>query len=70
MKRFYLTFESDRKVCGDNEHHYGNASTLKTAKVYIELCKKMFAEDKPRHFKIWDTWSEGEKAELVYYQEN
>lgn len=55
MKRYFMEYESDRKVCGSYSHVYGFASTLKTAKSYIGRCRKREAEDNPRNFRVYDT---------------
>ena len=72
MKRYFLEYESDRKVCGDHSHIYGFASTLKTAKSYINRCKKEDIEYNPRNFRIYDTCGEcRENAHVpcVYHEE-
>ncbi len=58
MKRYFMEYESDRVVCGSNQHVYGNASSLKTAKGYISHAKKTQAEYNPRNFRIYDTWGD------------
>lgn len=58
MKRYFMEYESDKKVCGDNSHVYGFASTLKTAKSYISRCRKTDAQNNPRNFRIYDTWGD------------
>lgn len=61
MKRYFMEYESDQMICGDYTHVYGFASTLKTAKSYINKCRKAESEYNPRNFHIYDT--QGECAE-------
>ena len=71
MKRYFMEYESDRKVCGDYSHVYGFASTLKTAKSYISKCRKTYAEYNRRNFRIYDTQGEcgtEEHAPFVYQE--
>lgn len=72
MKRYFMEYESDRKVCGDYTHVYGFASTLKTAKSYIYECRKNQAHYNPRNFRIYDALGECEPNEDVHcvYQED
>ena len=72
MKRYFMEYESDRKVCGDYSHVYGFASTIKTAKSYIQKCRKTEAKYNPRNFRIYDTLGECAAGEHVpcVYQEN
>ena len=66
-KQFYLTYETDKVVCGSNEHFYGNASSIKTAQAYISRIRKEYASENPKNFKIFDCWTDcGEPAKLVY----
>ncbi len=58
MKRYFMEYESDQKVCGGYNHVYGFASTLKTAKSYIQKCRKTDAQHHPRNFRIYDTLGE------------
>ena len=58
MKRYYMCYDSDQIVCGSNEHVYGFASSLKTAKQYINRCCKEKAEYNPHNFRIYDTYSD------------
>ena len=69
MKRYYIEYESDEIVCGSNRHHYGYASTVKTAKDYIRRCRKSDAKHNPRNFKIFDTESAEEYATIVHEEE-
>lgn len=62
MKRYFMEYTSDKKVCGSYDHIYGNASTVKTAKGYISKCRKNNAEYNPRNFRIYDTWGEIDPA--------
>lgn len=61
MKRFFMEYESDKKVCGDYNHIYGFASTLKTAKSYIGRCRRDYADENPRNFRVYDTEGECEE---------
>ena len=54
MKRYYLRYDSDQIVCGSNEHTYGFANSLKTAKNYISRCRREKAEYNPRNVRIYD----------------
>ena len=65
MKRFYMEYESDKKVCGDYNHIYGFASTLKTAKSYIGRCKRNCTDENPRNFRVYDTAGECGENEHV-----
>ena len=58
MKRYMLQYESDQMVCRRNNHTWGYASTLKTAKTYINKCRKQEAKYNPRNFRIYDTYGE------------
>ena len=58
MKRYFVEFESDRIICRSNNHEYGRANSLKTAKGYISRIKKAFAEDNPRNIRIYDSWGD------------
>lgn len=72
MKRYFMEYDSDRKVCGSYSHIWGFASTIKTAKSYISRCKKRDAEHNPRNFRIYDTWGdapEGEHVPCVYHED-
>lgn len=53
-----MQYESDRIVCKSNEHIFGFASSLKTAKGYISKCKKSESEYNPRNFKIFDHYAD------------
>ncbi len=71
MKRYFMEYESDKKVCGSYSHVYGFASTLKTAKTYINRCRKNDVEYNPRNFRIFDTWgdcAENEHVPCVYQE--
>jgi len=66
-KQFYVRYESDKISCGSNDHTYGNASTIKTAKGYISKIKKELADEHPRNFRVYDCWTPyGEPAKIVY----
>lgn len=67
-KQFSVYFHSDvfdkcqynreTKEYGSNEHFYGNASTLATAKGYIARIRRELADENPRDFRIYDTWGD------------
>jgi len=54
MKRYSMQYNSDEIVCRSNNHLYGYASTIKTAKQYISRCRKAEADHNPRNFRIYD----------------
>lgn len=59
MKQYFLEYESDRIICGTNNHSYGtHASTLRTAKGYIGKVRKLQASENPRNFRIYDCWAD------------
>ena len=57
-KRYEMMYESDQIICGSNKHTWGRSGTLRTAKSYINRCRKEYAEFNPRNFKIYDVWGE------------
>lgn len=67
-KRYTTYYESDHLVCGSNVHTYGNSNTLKTAKSYIDRCRRESADEHPRNFKITDCMDEDADgfAKVVY----
>lgn len=72
MKRYYMEYESDEIVCRSNRHFFGSASTLKTAKGYISRCRREYAKDNPRNFRIYDVLAdvaEDEHVPCVYSEE-
>lgn len=58
MKRYSMQYTSDEIVCRSNNHVYGMASTIKTAKQYISRCKKIEAQYNPRNFRIYDHYAD------------
>ena len=56
--QYFMRYESDKITCGKNDHFYGHASTIKTAKQYIRKCRKELAQDNPRNFRIYDSFAE------------
>lgn len=62
MKRYSMIYESDKinpfSNIGAHNHIYGDASTIKTAKQYINRCKKNEAKYNPRNFRIYDTYAD------------
>lgn len=73
-KRYYIRFDSDRIVCGSNEHTLCNASTLKSAKAAIRSARKKeyIARHNPRNFRVYDTFADCPEDEHVpcVYQED
>lgn len=57
-KRYFVEYESDKKVCGGYNHPGGNASTIKSAKSIIRNLRKQVAEENPRNFRIYDSLGE------------
>ena len=58
MKRYSMQYESDEVVCRSNDHLYGMASTIKTAKSYISRVRREKAQYNPRNFRIFDHFQE------------
>lgn len=58
MKRYSMQYESDVVVCGNNNHYFGNASTLNVAKGYISKCRKYCSDEHPRNFRIYDHFAD------------
>ena len=63
MKRYFLMYESDKhnpfSNVGDHVHTYGaGASTIKTARSYINRVRKTEAQDHPRNFRIYDSYGD------------
>lgn len=61
-KRYTMRYESDQRVCQSYDHVYGNASSIKTCKQYINRCRKIEAQYNPRNFRIYDSWGEVDPA--------
>jgi len=57
-KQYYVTYDSDRLVCGSNNHDAGNASTLKSAKQIIRNIRITKSEYNPYNFKVFDCWAD------------
>lgn len=73
MKQYSMRYESDKVVCGSNDHVWAMASTIKTARQYISECKKVDAQYNPRNFRIYDHYANvDEKTGFVpcVYQED
>lgn len=62
MKRYSMRYESDDIFRGMNDHEYGMASSLKTAKQYISKCREQKAQSNPRNFRIYDHYAEVDEA--------
>lgn len=72
MKRYCMEYESNRIICQSNQHVFGFASSIKTAKGYISRCRREYAKDNPRNFRIYDTQAEvpeNEHVPCVYSEE-
>lgn len=69
MKRYFMMYESDRIICGNSDHTYGYASTVKTAKGYIRKCRNILAEENPRNFRVYDWMTDNEEAEIIYQED-
>ena len=59
-KRYAVYYESDKFNRMSNIGKY-NASTMRTAKGYINKIKNNHADENPRNFRIYDTFGEVEK---------
>ena len=70
MKRYFMEYESDRTVCKTNRHTWGAASSLRTAKQYITKCRKALANENPRNFRIYDTYTESNECAKCVYMED
>lgn len=57
-KQYFMRYESDQMICGQYDHLYGYASTVKTCKQYIRNCKKREAQYNPRNFRIYDSFAD------------
>lgn len=72
-KRYPVIFESDKNVCGTRDHVYGYASALRTAKAYIARCLKDFSYERPKNFRIYDSWTDVDpetgRAPCVYRED-
>lgn len=73
-KQFFIMFESDRIVCGSNDHMLCHASTLKSAKSAIRSARRKdyIAEYNPRNFRVYDSWADAPADQHVpcVYQED
>lgn len=73
-KQFFIMFESDRVVCGSNDHILCNASTIKSARAAIRSARKKeyIAEHNPRNFRVYDSWADVPEDQHVpcVYQED
>ena len=58
VKQYFVRYESDKTVCGSNDHPAGAASSLKSAKSVIRSIRKNYAEQNPRNFRVYGTWAE------------
>lgn len=61
-KQYFVTCESDRKICGGYEYTVGYASTIKSAKAIIRNERLNRAEFNPRNFKVYDSYAEVDKS--------
>lgn len=69
MKRYSMQYISDKQIGTEYDntsgryvpsynHIYGMASSIKVCKQYIARCKKKYADDHPRNFRIYDHYGE------------
>lgn len=58
MKQYSMQYESDQICFGSNNHKWAMASSIKTAKMYINRCRKQKAQYNPRNFRIYDHWAD------------
>lgn len=58
MKQYFMMYESDEVVCRSNDHIWGKASSVKTAKQYISRCREKEAQYNPRNFRIYDSYAD------------
>lgn len=58
--RYFVRYESDKVVCGSNDHMLCNASSIKSAKaaIRIERQKEYIAAYNPRNFRVYDCWAD------------
>lgn len=72
MKQYSVYYESNEMVCRSNDHFYGYASSIKTARSYIGRIKKNYSKYNPRNFRIYDQWADVEDDEPIpcIYQED
>lgn len=71
MKRYFVEYESDEKVCGSNSHTYASASTIKTAKGYFKRIREKVPN--ARNIRIYDSWADVDESTNfvpVVYREN
>lgn len=57
-KRYFVEYESNRKICGGYNHPGGNAGTVKGARSIIRSIRKQEAEHNPRNFRVYDSLGE------------
>ena len=64
-KRYFLEYESDRRICGEYTREGGRANSIKALKAAIKRIRKEDAENNPRNFVIFDTCGECKEWEHV-----
>ena len=66
MKRYYVRYETDKYVCGSNDHLYCYASTLNNAKQIARKCSKEMPA--ASNVRVYDTEQDDESghAMVVY----
>lgn len=67
MKQYSMEYESDQVCCKKNNHVWGFASSIKTAKQYINKCRQSEAANHPRNFRIYDHFAEVDS--IVYHED-
>lgn len=68
-KRYYVRYESDKIVCGSNDHHYSNFNKKDVAIFAARqiLQSGDFADENPRNVRVYDTCTpEGDSAKIVW----
>ena len=58
-KRYYIEYEDGKIVCGNNTHHWCDASTLNTAKT---IARKVSKEEDVTIVRVLDTQGEDENG--------
>lgn len=68
-KRYYVRYESDKIVCGSNDHHYSNFNKKEVAILAAKQILRSgdFTDENPRNVRVYDTYTpEGEPAKVVW----
>lgn len=69
-KRYYVQYESDRRICGSNDHCYGGFSKKEAA---IAAAKRLFTNDltkneNPRNVRVYDTYTPDDEPAAIIFQ--